>query len=151
MIEVTIRFGNIHDLETIITFQKEMALETESKDLPPQVVYEGVKAVLEDERKGFYIVAEFNDKVVASLMITLEWSDWRNAYFWWIQSVYVHPKFRRQNIFSKLYSFVEKKSRSDQAVCGLRLYVENNNKSAKNTYESLGMSKTGYNLYELLF
>ena len=151
MTMVTIRYGNRNDLDAIITFQKEMALETESKELEHHVISEGVKAILEDEKKGFYVVAECNNEVVASLMITQEWSDWRNAFFWWIQSVYVLLEFRRQNIFTRLYSFVENQTRNSPDVCGLRLYVEKENTSAKNTYESLGMKKTGYNLYELEF
>ncbi len=149
--EANIRFGSRDDLEAIVAFQKEMALETEGKELQSQVVYEGVRAVLEDKEKGFYVVAESNDKVVASLMITQEWSDWRNTFFWWIQSVYVHPQFRRQGIFSKLHSFVEEIASNNPDVFGLRLYVESNNESAKRTYESLGMRQTDYNLYEVVF
>lgn len=151
MDKIKIRFGRLEDLDQIVSFQEQMALETEGKKLDPKVVYEGVKAVLKDNEKGFYLIATIKEKVAGSLMVTKEWSDWRCGFFWWIQSVYIIPQFRRKRIFSHLYAFVKKRAEKDKNICGLRLYVENNNQKAKKTYQSLGMIKTNYNLYEFDF
>jgi GNAT superfamily N-acetyltransferase len=107
-----------------------------------------VQAVFDDKEKGRYVVAECDGKVIASLLITLEWSDWRNGFFWWIQSVYVDPRFRRKGVFSKLYSFIEAKAQNDPDVFGLRLYVERSNEPAQQTYGSLGMRQTGYYVFQ---
>ncbi|MBW4632688.1 MAG: GNAT family N-acetyltransferase [Iphinoe sp. HA4291-MV1] len=130
-----------------------MARETEDKDLSLEIVTAGVETLLKNSDFGFYVVAENNDKVAASLMVTTEWSDWRNGRFWWIQSVYVHPKFRRQGIYRKLYEFVKEKARNEQnelRICGFRLYVDHQNTVAQKTYKALGMKDTGYMIYEEL-
>jgi ribosomal protein S18 acetylase RimI-like enzyme len=93
-------------------------------------------------------VAECDGRVVAGLMITYEWSDWRNGLFWWIQSVYVRPEFRRRGIYRKMYAHIRQAASMNGNVCGLRLYVERDNQSAQTTYASLGMSKTHYLIFE---
>ena len=102
-----------------------------------------------DENKGFYVVAESEGRIVGGLMITYEWSDWRNTNVWWIQSVYVVPELRRTGIFSSMYSFIKKEAEKQNAA-GLRLYVEKSNSKAQNTYETLGMKSEHYTMYEWL-
>ena len=128
-----------------------MALETEHKILMPEVIGAGVRRLIENPAMGFYIVAE-NEKgeVVAGLLITTEWSDWRNGIFWWIQSVYVVSEWRRQGVYRRLYEHVRELAEADPAVCGFRLYVEKDNANAQQTYASLGMSPTDYLIYEEL-
>ena len=84
-------------------------------------------------------------------MVTYEWSDWRNATIWWIQSVYIHPEYRRQGVFTALYRHVEDIARHADSVCGLRLYVEMGNREAQDTYSALGMSKDSYLVMESMF
>ena len=125
-----------------------MAWETEQKKLDEVVLSKGVLALIEDSNKGFYLVAEQNSRVVGSLMVTTEWSDWRNAVFWWIQSVYIAPDYRRQGIYAQLYAQVKALAEKQQDVCGFRLYVEKENLIAQKTYESLGMEQSHYLMYE---
>ena len=110
---------------------------------PDRDVWEQLDSV---ERR--YLVAEQGDEIVGSLMVTTEWSDWRNGFFWWVQSVYVRPEFRRQGVYRALYTEVRIHAKAQPDVCGIRLYVENENEGAQKTYEALGMKKTGYRLYE---
>ena len=135
------------DAPSIIGFQQKMAWETEKITLAAETVTKGVNAVFVDPAKGEYYVAEADGKVVASLLITYEWSDWRNRNVWWFQSVYVVPEFRRQGIFRKMYTFIRNKA-EEQGVAGLRLYVETGNTRAKQTYEALGMTSEHYSFYE---
>jgi len=128
-----------------------MAKETEGKILEKNIVREGVRAVLNNKIKGFYLMAEDNNgaKILAGqLMVTFEWSDWRNKNIWWIQSVYVDKKYRNKKVFSQLFRTVTNMALSEKSVSGLRLYVEKRNSSAKQVYESLGMKKTPYEIYE---
>ena len=127
-----------------------MAQETEGVALIPDVIRQGVRALVEDPARGFYLVAESGGQVVGSLMITTEWSDWRNGLFWWIQSVYVLPNFRRQGIYRKLYEHVKELADMESHVCGFRLYVENENITAQEVYNSLGMGEAPYRIYEEL-
>ena len=146
---ISIRKAIPADASAIIDFQKKMAWETEQMSLPENKITRGVEAVFSNSALGQYWVAEEDGKVVASLMITFEWSDWRNANVWWFQSVYVLPPFRRKGIFRSMYSHI-----MDEAerigVAGLRLYVEKNNKRAQRTYEALGMKSDHYTMYEWL-
>ncbi len=135
------------DVPSIIDFQLKMAWETEKVKLEKKIVTSGVRAVFEDQSHGLYFVAEDNKKVMASLLITNEWSDWRNCNVWWFQSVYVTPDFRRQGVFRMMYTHVRQLAEKE-GVAGLRLYVEKNNSRAKKTYESLGMSSEHYSFYE---
>ena len=148
---VTIRPAALADAEIIVAYNAAMAWETEHLALDPPRLLTGVRAVLADASKAFYLVAEDAGRVVGQMMVTFEWSDWRNGVFWWIQSVYVHPEFRGQGVFKQLYRHVEDRAKSDGGVCGLRLYVEKENRNAQSTYERLGMAKTSYDVYEVDF
>ena len=135
----------------IAAFNRAMALETEDKSLNKNVSIRGVRAVLAEPQLGrYYVVSEGRD-LRASLMITYEWSDWRNGLFWWVQSVYVHPERRRAGLFSRLYQFVKQEAQRDERVCGLRLYVERKNTNALATYRRLGMHTESYDIMEELF
>jgi ribosomal protein S18 acetylase RimI-like enzyme len=144
---ITVRTATREDAEAIIYFQLNMAWETEAMRLVPETVTKGVNAVFEDPSRGQYYVAEDNGRRIASLLITYEWSDWRNANVWWLQSVYVVPEFRRKGVFRLMYSHI-KQLAEEQDVAGLRLYVETNNTRAQKTYEALGMSSEHYNFFE---
>lgn len=144
----TIRRATKADAETIARFNEAMAHETEDKPLDPDTVRAGVHALLDDPSRGFYLVAEQDGTVVGSLMITFEWSDWRNGTFWWVQSVYVRPAARRQGIYSALYADVKRRATASDTACGIRLYVERTNTAARQTYQALGMRATTYRLYE---
>jgi ribosomal protein S18 acetylase RimI-like enzyme len=146
-----IRKARLEDLERIVGFNIQMAKETEGKALDREIVREGVQSVLSNKSKGFYLVAENTNgarKIVGQSMVTYEWSDWRNKDLWWIQSVYVNKRYRNKKIFSKLFRAVAKMALSTISVDALRLYVKENNNFAKQVYESLGMKKTFYEVYE---
>lgn len=143
-----VRMATAADSDAFVRFNRAMALETENKALAEATVTSGVQSVFDDPARGFYVVAEYDGEVVAALMVTFEWSDWRNGNFWWIQSVYVIPKFRRMGIYRRLYEFVRDRARNEGGVCGFRLYVEKENIGAQRVYESLGMSKCEYLMYE---
>jgi ribosomal protein S18 acetylase RimI-like enzyme len=149
--KIRIREAHLRDAEVIAGFNSCMAIETEDRRLDPDLIEAGVKAVLEDPSKGFYLVAEMDGMIVAQLMVTFEWSDWRNGQLWWIQSVYVHREYRRIGVFSTLYRHVESLARENSAVCGLRLYVEKDNERAQKTYRKLGMVSPGYRVMEVDF
>ena len=146
---ISIRKAKPSDAEVIIDFQLKMAWETEQLALVPEVVIKGVNAVFSDTSRGQYWVAEDRSNVVASLLITNEWSDWRNCEVWWFQSVYVLPEWRRKGIFKSMYLQIMMEAEK-QGVAGLRLYVETNNSGAQNTYEALGMKSEHYKMYEWL-
>jgi ribosomal protein S18 acetylase RimI-like enzyme len=145
-----IRLATPQDAPVLVEFNGAMALETEGKELLPGVIGAGVRSLLGNPASGFYVVAETEDRVVGSLMITKEWSDWRNGTFWWIQSVYVRPEFRRQGVYKRLYRHVQEMAAQDPAVCGFRLYVERENGRAQATYQALGMKETRYLVFEEL-
>ncbi|MGC9469993.1 MAG: GNAT family N-acetyltransferase [Bacteroidales bacterium] len=132
----------------IADFQINMARETENMDLDPSTVEKGVKAALADQSKGQYYVAEAGGKIIASMMITTEWSDWRNGNVWWIQSVYILPPFRGNRVFSHMYAFLKKQVEEEPGVLGLRLYVDRHNHHARRVYEALGMNGQHYITYE---
>lgn len=139
------------DLDTLVQFNAAMARETEGRALELGGLRDGVAAVLNDESLGFYIVAEESGTAVGQLLITTEWSDWRNAFFWWIQSVYVAPGFRRRGVYSSLHRHVTDQARREGNVCGLRLYVDRDNGAAQKTYTSLDMHWSNYQLWETNF
>lgn len=148
---ITIRHAGSQDIHTIAEFNQTMAWETEQKNLAPEIILAGVQSLLEHPDRGFYIVAEMDEKVVACLMITFEWSDWRNGLFWWVQSVYVHPDYRRRGLYSRMYSFIKELAANYQpTVCGFRLYVEQDNDKAQKTYKALGMTQSPYRIFEEL-
>ena len=138
------------DADMLAAFNSAMALETEHKRLLPAVVGAGVRRMLAEPAFGFYLVAEAEGRVIGSLMVTTEWSDWRNGRFWWIQSVYVVPGWRRRGVFRALYGQVRERAAREPDVCGFRLYVERDNANAQATYRSLGMDATDYLLFEEL-
>lgn len=146
--DLLVRLATAEDRDAFVRFNCAMAMETEGKRLDDRVVRPGVSAIFEDPARGFYVLAESGGAIVAALMVTFEWSDWRNANFWWIQSVYVVPEFRRRGIYRHLYAFVRDRARADGGVCGFRLYVEKDNTSAQRTYEKLGMAASDYLMYE---
>ncbi len=145
---MTVRMAVPADVGVITEFNQRMALESEGKTLDTAVLTAGVAAVLADRARGVYFLAEEAGQVVGQLMITTEWSDWRNGWMWWIQSVYVRQQARRRGVFRTLYHHVEQAARTAPDVIGLRLYVEHENVKAQETYRSLGMSQTGYLLFE---
>lgn len=145
---ITIRTATEDDIETLAQFNEAMAEETEDKRLNPSTVRSGVQALFTDSDRGFYLVAVRSGQIVGSLMITTEWSDWRNGAFWWIQSVYVRPDARRSGVYTSLHQDVRRRAQTTEEVCGLRLYVERRNTGARETYETLGMTQTSYRLYE---
>jgi len=145
---ITIRMGTPEDADTIADFSIKLAWESEDIKLDPATVTKGVHALFENPQYGFYIVAEQAGIILGGLMITYEFSDWRNGVIWWVQSVYVRPEFRRQGILKNLFAFIREKARQQGNVCGFRLYVEENNHNALAGYERVGMKKTGYDMYE---
>ncbi len=145
-----IRHAVLEDAPIIADFNCAMALETENKQLNKNTIETGAKSMIENSNRGFYLVAEKNSEIQACLMVTYEWSDWRNATFWWIQSVYVTPKARRKGLFNSLYQKVKSLSQCE-SVCGIRLYVEASNTKAQRTYQSIGMSQCDYLMYEESF
>lgn len=148
--EISVRTGEERDASALIEFNIAMAQETESKELPTAVVSAGVRNLLENPHYGFYVIAEKGEEITGCLMVTTEWSDWRNGEFWWIQSVYVRPEFRRQGIYRKLYESVRTRAAMKGNVCGFRLYVEQENAVAQRTYQDMGMEETSYKLFEEL-
>lgn len=145
---LTIRRGESRDAAVVAEFNRRLAEESEGKTLDAAVLAAGVRAVLADPNKGLYFLAEENGTIVGQLMITTEWSDWRNGWFWWIQSVYIRHESRRQGVFRALYRHVEQAATDDPTVIGLRLYVERENESAQQTYLRLGMELTHYLMLE---
>ncbi|MHA2431193.1 MAG: GNAT family N-acetyltransferase [Promethearchaeota archaeon] len=137
----------ITDAETISENNVEMAKETEDINLSYTVTLNGVKNLINDKNKGFYLLAKKNDEIIGQLMITYEWSDWRNKMIWWIQSVYIKPTYRKQGVFHALYTRV-KKLADNHGINLLRLYVHRHNQLAISVYNSIGMKKTSYQLFE---
>lgn len=145
---IQVRWATADDVDFLVAGNVAMAAETEDKPLAEDVVRRGVTAALHDPHKGRYLMAEHDGDVVGQLMLTLEWSDWRNGWFWWIQSVYVPPSARRRGVYRALDTFVQQAALADDDVCGVRLYVEQDNTRAQQTYRSLGMHPTDYLLFE---
>jgi len=157
--EFIIRDAAPADADALAAFNIAMARETEGLRLSPAVAQRGVEAVFADPARGFYVVAQAGDAsagagdIAAALMVTREWSDWRCAEWWWIQSVYVRAEFRRRGLYRKLHEHIAARAAAvdDPKVCGLRLYVERNNAAAQSTYAALGMRETRYKMFEQAF
>ena len=147
--EIRIREGALSDAQVIADFNVQLAEESEGLRLDEALVQAGVAAVLKDPAKGLYYIAEVEGEVVGQLMITYEWSDWRNGNIWWIQSVFVKPEFRRAGVFRSLFNHVRTLAQRREDVCTLRLYVHSENARARQSYERLGMSRTHYEIFEL--
>jgi GNAT superfamily N-acetyltransferase len=147
---LSIRKATAADAGAISRFNQAMALETEGKKLIPERVDAGVRRLIAEPSLGFYVVAVDGQDIVACLLVTHEWSDWRNGLFWWIQSVFVQQGWRRQGVYSSLYAHVQELAAADPQVCGFRLYVEKDNVAAQQAYAALGMGATDYLIYEEL-
>jgi len=150
-VPIIIRLATPADAPVIADFNARLAQETEHLQLDLARLGAGVDAVLTDSNKGLYWVAEAGGEVVGQLMITFEWSDWRNGVVWWLQSVYVRQDWRSRGVFKALYRHVHQLAKSRPDVCALRLYVERDNQGARDTYERLGLRPTSYELYEVDF
>ena len=148
MVDFLLRTATQADVGTIATNNAAMAAETEGRRLDPETLRAGAGRVLSDPSRGVYYLAEREGKVVGQLLITREWSDWRDGWFWWIQSVYVTPEARGHGVYRELYERVRREARRADGVCGIRLYVEQSNTGAQRVYERLGMSRTHYVMYE---
>lgn len=154
---LVVRAAGADDADLLAAWAVAMARETEGRELDPATVLAGVSAGIADPARARYFVAarqavaggrETLSEPVGTLMLTREWSDWRNGEWWWIQSVYVVPGRRRSGVFRELYRHVEALARETPGVVGLRLYVERDNADARRTYEALGMVNAGYDLLE---
>lgn len=147
-LRMEIRKARKEDIDALVCFNEAMASETEGKKLPTETLRLGVEAVFNDPQKGFYVVALDAGAPVGGLLVTFEWSDWRNGWFWWIQSVYVLPEYRGQRVYTQLYDFVKNEASRSGNICGYRLYVEKENENAQRVYERVGMKQTYYLMYE---
>ncbi len=145
---LTIRVATPADVPSLMEFNQSMAWETECKRLDQATLAAGIQRIVSDRQLGLYLVAERDGMVIGALMITTEWSDWRNGMFWWIQSVFVLPAYRRQGIYAMLYDAVKQESAAADDVCGFRLYVEKDNAVAQTVYRRLGMTESTYRIYE---
>lgn len=146
-----VRQARLSDAAFIADSNSRMALETEGRRLDPIRLAGGVNALLGDATKGTYYIAELDGKIAGQLLITREWSDWRNGHFWWIQSVYVCPEFRSAGVFRALFNHVHALAKGEPDVCGLRLYMEAHNERARAAYERLGLKQTEYQVFEMDF
>jgi len=149
--EMTIRRAEPGDRAVVAEFNRRLAWETEHKRLDAAVLDRGVARMLSDPARGFYLLAEFGGEVVGQLMATFEWSDWRDGWFWWVQSVFVREDHRRAGVFRALYAELVRRARAAGDVVGMRLYVEEQNARAQATYEQMGLKKAGYLVRESLF
>ena len=145
---ISVRKANHADAQLIASFAAAMALETEGNTLDIEIARQASEAVLRDPLLGFYLVAVKSEEPVGSLLITFEWSDWRNAMRWWIQSVFVVSTHRGTGVYRQLYKEVQRLAQQAGNVCGVRLYVEQNNCTAQTTYRKLGMTQAPYLIFE---
>ena len=143
-----VRPAKLEDSTSIIDFQVKMAWETEAIRLDRKTIEAGVTSVFKNPEKATYYVGVSNDQVVSSMMITTEWSDWRNKTVWWLQSVYVLPDFRGQGMFRQMFNYINKLIDQKPEVAGLRLYVDASNKNALKTYAAVGMDVDHYQVCE---
>lgn len=149
---IFVRQAGYTDVDTLVGFSAAMAQETEGRRLHRERLREGTRAVLDTPERGFYLVAEIHNqelhRLVGQLMVTFEWSDWRNGCFWWVQSVYVDPAWRQQGVYRTLYATLLARAKADPQVCGIRLYVEQHNHAAQAVYQRVGLAPSGYSLFE---
>lgn len=145
--DYTIVRGEVDDIESIVQFQAKMAMESEGTTLDLEKVTNGVTAAMNDESKGIYWVAKVNGKAIGSLMVTREWSDWNNEWYWWIQSVYVLPDYRKHGVYKAMYSTLKEVAKENK-VSQIRLYVDKTNDPAQQVYQRLGMHESHYLMYE---
>lgn len=148
-----IRLAEPRDLESLVTYNMALASETEGRQLERSLLRSGVESILADSTKGLYVVMEHRPtgEMIGQVLITFEWSDWRNAVFWWLQSVYVHKEWRRRGVFKQLYDYVLAEGKRQGSVAGIRLYVEQDNAVAQKVYGDAGLSATPYKVFETDF
>jgi len=153
--QLIVRLARPGDVDALVNFSAAMAIETEGRTLDTERLRRGTLAVLKSPARGFYLVAELPEGsltgVVGQLLVTYEWSDWRNATFWWIQSVYVHPNWRRHGVYRRMHESVLAQARAQEEVCGVRLYVEASNTVAQTVYRRVGLSPSPYQVFETDF
>ena len=152
---LNVRLARPEDAATVTSFSAAMALETEGRRLDLDRLHNGTIALLESPDRGFFMVAELEQaddrQLLGQLMITYEWSDWRNGAFWWIQSVYVDPAWRRRGIFRRMHETVMATAKTSPNVCGVRLYVEESNGAAQAVYRRVGLTPSSYAIFETDF
>jgi GNAT superfamily N-acetyltransferase len=148
--DIRVRPAGLSDLETLVHFSAAMARETEGRTLDEARLRDGTRAVFDSPTRGVYMVAEAASAAatVGQLLITYEWSDWRNATFWWIQSVYVRPDWRRRGVYRAMHAHVLELAHADAGVCGVRLYVERHNAVAQTAYAHVGLMEADYTMFE---
>jgi GNAT superfamily N-acetyltransferase len=145
---ILVRPARQEDVSLMARWAEAMALETEDRKLDAAVVRRGIERAFADPHKGLYYIAEVGGQPIGTLMLTWEWSDWRDGWWWWIQSVFVDERHRRRGVYRALYAHVLALAKADPEVRGIRLYVEHENANARRTYEFLGMQNPGYVMYE---
>ena len=145
--DLTITRGKASDIDAIVRFQADMAMESEGTMLDMDRLTLGVTSAMNDEQKGIYLVARANDTPIGSLMLTREWSDWNNQWYWWIQSVYVMPEYRKKGVYKALYATLKDMAR-ENGVSQIRLYADRTNLSAQQVYQRLGMTESHYLMFE---
>ncbi|MGH7217785.1 MAG: GNAT family N-acetyltransferase [Nitrospiraceae bacterium] len=150
--QMNVRLATPEDAAMIESFSAAMALETEGRRLDPERLHDGTIALLESPDRGFFMVAELENsgdhRLLGQLMITYEWSEWRNGAFWWIQSVYVDPAWRRKGVYRRLHDTVVAIGKADTTMCGIRLYVARDNQTAQTVYRRVGLTPSKYDVYE---
>lgn len=146
-LDLTITQGKASDIDTIVRFQADMAMESEGTTLDRKKLAKGVTAAINDESKGIYLVARAGGKAIGSLMLTREWSDWNNQWYWWIQSVYVMPEYRKKGVYKAMYATL-KDMAQENGVSQIRLYADRTNLSAQQVYQRLGMRESHYLMFE---
>jgi ribosomal protein S18 acetylase RimI-like enzyme len=146
-LDLTITRGKASDIDTIVRFQADMAMESEGTTLDREKLAKGVTAAINDEAKGIYLVARAEGKAIGSLMLTREWSDWNNQWYWWIQSVYVMPEYRKKGVYKAMYATLKQMAR-ENGVAQIRLYADKTNLPAQQVYRRLGMEQSHYLMFE---
>jgi ribosomal protein S18 acetylase RimI-like enzyme len=145
---IVVRAARAADLERLVEWNLGLARETEDRELPVAVLRRAIERAHGAPARGRYFVAESGGEAAGALLVTTEWSDWRDGWLWWIQSVYVDPAHRGRGAYRALHEHVRAEARARGDVAGLRLYVERDNERAQRLYRSLGMEETAYRLYE---
>jgi ribosomal protein S18 acetylase RimI-like enzyme len=148
MVEIKIRKATRADIPTLIDFQQKLAIETEGVVLNPAIVQQGMTAMFDDPSKGFYNVAVSENEIAGCHMVTFEWSDWRNGWAYWLQSVYVREDYRKYGVFRKMYESLKITVENDLGIVGLRLYVDKSNQRAQKVYQAMGMNGDHYTVFE---
>jgi len=142
-----IRAADLDDVQRIVLFNQAMARETEGRELDRKTLTKGVESLLKNPARGRYFVAVKDEEVVGQVMVTTEWSDWRNGQVWWLQSVYVSKRHRREGVYRMLHEHVRETARAEKVI-GIRLYVDRDNLPAQETYRVLGMGPSQYLMFE---